>query len=232
MELQYLENLTPFEWFTFEKMAPRRALYDIVIVKAALPMAARFEQVITAPERAQGVAIEMADRTRQSELGAYAALAVASDTVLGKPATDVILSGHAKPKSPQTREWPAQITIQTATKTVVQSLALQGLRHWKHSFTKGWHLSQSEAVAEPLPMHYELAYGGSYMQKDQWEHHAVNPVGRGHFPAWRLDKDVYYPAAQIELLKDRLTAIDRPISIPALGSISRVWDARTQFAGT
>lgn len=231
MQLQYIDNFTPLEWFAFEKMAPKRGLYDVVVVKAQLPMAKSLETLALKPEDAHGIAIEMADLSRQSELGAYAPLNVAGDTVLFKPATDLLLSGHARPNPSHANEWPVQITVQTRTQTIKQTLALQGPRHWQHSFGKGWHLSAAKPV-EALPLIYELAYGGSYMFKDEWIHHEINPAGRGFMPARHLNKEAQYPAAQIELLKDRLQSIDRPIAIPALGPINRVWDIRSQYAGT
>jgi hypothetical protein len=47
-----------------------------------------------------------------------------------------------------------------------------------------------------------------------------------------MDKEVYYPAARIELLKDQLKKIDKPIAVPALGPIPRTWPCRTRYAGT
>lgn len=231
MQLLHVDNYTPFEWFAFEKMAPRRALYDVVVVKAALPMRHSLDKLACQPNNALACTIEMADRTRQSELGAYAPLSVAGDTVIFKPCTDVYISGHAKAPS-RVREWAAQITVKTAKAKRQQTLVLQGSRQWQHSLFKGWHLSTPLPVEEELPLIYELAYGGSYLQKDEWVHHQTNPVGRGFIPARRLDREAYYPAAQIELYPHRLTQIDQPIAVPALGPVSRVWDVRSQYAGT
>lgn len=232
MQLKYVENYTPFEWFAFEKMAPRHALFDVVVVKAALPMAHALDRLNTTPEHALALPIEMADRSRQSDLGAYAPLKVAGDTVIFKPGTDVLLCGHARPVRSKLREWPAQVTIQTARALQQQTMVLQGERHWQYSLLKGWRLSETQPVDDPLPLIYELAYGGSYLQKDEWEHHSINPVGRGYLPAHRFDKEVYYPAAQIELHKERLQTIDKPVAVPALGPINRVWNMRSQYAGT
>ncbi len=96
MQLLHVDNYTPFEWFVFEKMAPRRALYDVIVVKAALPMSHSLDKLACQPNNALACTIEMADRTRQSELGAYAPLSVVGDTVIFKPCTDVYISGHAK----------------------------------------------------------------------------------------------------------------------------------------
>ncbi|GAB2809567.1 hypothetical protein GCM10027276_07890 [Comamonas piscis] len=231
MQLLHIDNYTLFEWFAFEKMAPRRALHDVVVVKASLPMSDRWDKLSCRPEDAHACAIEMAERTRQSELGVYAPLSAVGDTVIFKPYTDVYITGHARPHEPL-REWGAQITIRTAKANTQQRWLLQGARHWQHGAFKGWHLSRPSVVEESIPLIYELAYGGSYPKKDEWVHHAVNPVGRGFIPYKKLDLDVHYPAVQIELYPQRLKHIDQPIPVPALGPISRVWDLRSQYAGT
>ena len=38
MQLLYVDNYTPFEWFAFEKMGPHKRLYDLVIVKTEVPI--------------------------------------------------------------------------------------------------------------------------------------------------------------------------------------------------
>ncbi|MCS4294557.1 hypothetical protein M2375_002790 [Comamonas sp. BIGb0152] len=231
MQLLHIDNYTPFEWFAFEKMAPRRVLHDVVVVKASLPMSHRLDKLSYLPEDAHACAIEMADRTRQSDLGAYAPLSAVSDTVVFKPCTDVYITGHARAYEP-VREWGAQITIKTTKAKHEQKWVLQGARHWQHGAFKGWHLSQPSLVKEGIPLIHELAYGGSYLKKDEWVHHPVNPVGRGFIPLQRLDPDAHYPAVQIELYPQRLKHIDQPIAVPALGPVSRVWDLRSQYAGT
>jgi len=233
MILHRIDNATPFAWFAFEKMAPGRTLFDVLIVKARVPLSHDTRSAPTALEHARPSPIHYADLPRTSELGAYAPLHETTDLVLGKPATDFWLSGCARPAKPGTREWVAEVKLLNAdsTQRYNQSLVFSGPRTWQWSVLKGWGLSRSEPV-DALPLHYELAYGGSYVDNNQWHHYPDNPAGRGWMPQHRLNTGLQHAAAQIECLDSRLQDIETPIGVPALGPVARPWHARQQYAGS
>jgi hypothetical protein len=156
---------------------------------------------------------------------------VAGDTVLFKPATDFLLRGHAIPYQESKHSWGAEISITSHGKERKQSLVLHGERYWQWGVLKGWHLSDP-TPCDQIDLRYELTYGGSYLVKDKWIRHDPNPVGRGILPERRMDKEVYYPAARIELMNNRLSAVDKPIAVPGLGPVPRTWASRRQYAGT
>ena len=232
MQLLHVDNYTPFEWFAVEKMGPRKRMYDVVIVKAAyglLLSGGRYELAPFAPDVTP--TIHMSDEPYDFDGGAYAALRFTGDAILYKPGTDFFITGSSTPPDAQTRILAAEITIKAQDKEYSQRMHLHGKRHWQWSLIKGWHLSQSQPI-EKIALRYDLAYGGSYQKEDYWERFAANPVGRGYFPVHRMDREVYYPAAEIELAHNPLVAVDKPIQVPGLGPIPRAWEARKKYAGT
>ena len=233
MQLQHVDNYTPFEWFAFEKMAPGMHIHDVLIVKAAcqILLDGNAYRIAAVPE-GEIAPIHMSDQAHDFDRNAYASLRVAGDTVLYKPATDLLLSGAAEFSGRRGQaSWAAEVSVRSHGKLRTQTLILHGERHWQWSLLKGWHLSEP-TVCERIDLRYELAYGGSYAQQDRWVRHDPNPVGRGFLPLDRMDKHVYYPAARIELAANRLSAPDKPIEVPALGPIPRTWTARKRYAGT
>lgn len=232
MQLLHIDNYTPFEWFAFEKMAPGKRLFDIVIVKAAysLVLDGAYYQIAPFSDEILPV-IHMSDQSYGFNAGAYASIQFAGDAVIYKPGTDFFIVGDAIGPEAKTATWAAEINIKTKEKKYTQMILLHGKRHWQWRFTRGWHLSDSQPT-EDVPLRYELTFGGSYQKKDTWNRYADNPVGLGHIPVHRMDKEIFYPAAQIELAKDRLKEVDRPIKVPGLGPIPRTWDARKKLAGT
>ncbi|WP_447915420.1 DUF2169 family type VI secretion system accessory protein [Delftia acidovorans] len=232
MQLQQVDNYTPFEWFAFEKMGPGKRMYDVLIVKAACQLVQDKRGLCLAPApQGEVPPIHMADQPREFSRDAYASLQKTGDVLLHKIATDFLISGAARPASAGASSWAAEVAIKSHGATRKQTMFLHGERHWQWSLLKGWHLSAPKPC-DYLELHYELAYGGSYQQGDGWIRHDLNPVGRGHLPVHRMDKEVHYPAARIELAANPLSAVDKPIAIPALGPIARTWGSRKRHAGT
>jgi hypothetical protein len=232
MQLLYVDNYTPFEWFAFEKMGPGMRIHDVLIVKGAAQFTLHQDAwAITPAEDGVTAPIHMSDETHAFDGNAYSSLRVAGDTIFYKPATDFILGGRAIPPRGHEQAWAAEITIRSHGKERRQALVLRGERHWQWSLLKGWHLAPPQPCEE-IELRYELAYGGSYQKADQWIRHEPNPVGRGFFPAHRMDREVHYPAARIERIDSPLSAVDKPIAVPALGPIARTWASRKRYVGT
>lgn len=232
MQLIQVDNYTPFEWFAFEKMAPGKHVFDVLVVKAAYSLSlvgGRYK--IDVPSAAETPVIHMSDQPYEHSGGAYASLRLAGDAVLYKPATDFFITGYATPPDPLAASWAAEIVIQANGKEHIQRMLLHGKRHWQWSVFKGWHLGKPQ-LTDKVELRYESAYGGSFPKEDHWERYSPNPVGTGYFPVHRMDRAVFYPAAQIELANDPLRAVDRSIQVPRLGAIPRAWALRKQFAGT
>jgi len=228
--LLQVDNHTPFESLSFEKMGPGRRIHDVIIVKGACQFTPREDawHIVPADDAAP---IHLSDEPYDFDGGAYASLRVAGDTVFYKPGTDFVIGGHATPARGQDCEWGAEIVVRSHGKERRQVIVLHGERHWQWSLFKGWHLSKSQPC-EQIELLYELAYGGSYQQADHWVRHEPNPVGRGFFPEHRMDREVYYPAARIELMNSRLDAVHKPVAVPALGPLPRTWASRKRYAGT
>ena len=232
MQLLHVDNYTPFEWFAFEKMGPQKRMYDVVIVKAAYRLVLKADRYELAPYTSNAIpVIHMSDEAYDFDGGAYASLRFAGDVILYKPSTDFFITGHATAPTPEAQSWAAEIQIKASGKEYKQTMLLHGKRHWQWSLLRGWHLSQPQPTNQ-VPLRYEFAYGGSYPKEDRWERYAHNPIGRGYVPVHRMDKEVYYPAAQIELANSPLSAVDKPIPVPGLGPIPRAWEARKKYAGT
>lgn len=232
MQLLHVDNYTPFEWFAFEKMGPGKRMYDVVIVKAAYSLSLIGQRYELAPlPKGELPVIHMADEPYERNGSAYASLRFAGDVVLYKPATDFFITGYATPPDTLATSWAAEIIVQANGKEHMQRMVFHGKRYWQWTLLKGWSLSKPQ-LTDKVALRYELSYGGSFPKDDHWERYTSNPVGEGYFPVQRMDRDVYYPAAQIELASDPLRAVDRSIRVPALGPIARTWVARKQFAGT
>jgi len=233
MQLLHVDNYTPFVWFAFEKMGPGRRIHDVLIVKGACrftPSERAWWHIVPADD-GDVAPIHMSDEPYDFDGGAYSSLRLTGDTVLYKPATDFVIGGSATPARGRDRTWAAEIVVRSHGKERRQVILLHGERRWQWSLLRGWHLSNPQSC-EQIELRYELAYGGSYQQADRWVRHDPNPVGRGFFPEQRMDREVYYPAARIELINSHLDAVHKPIAVPALGPIPRTWASRKRYAGT
>jgi hypothetical protein len=149
-----------------------------------------------------------------------------SDFAAYKPATDVVLIGHAYP--PRRPEPEIQVALRLGT--LFQVLTVFGDRRWR----KGLGMSSPEPF-EKMPLTYERAFGGVDRSSPNPLHHEMeprNPVGRG-FRAQRSElkpEDVLLP--NIENPEHLIgSPKDRPP--PAgWGFIARSWQPRAALAGT
>nr|WP_246356793.1 DUF2169 domain-containing protein [Pyxidicoccus fallax] len=149
-----------------------------------------------------------------------------SDLALYKPATDVVLLGHAyAPGRPE-----AEVHVSLRVGPVHRVLAVFGDRHWR------WGLGMSSPKPfTKMPLTYERAFGGTDRSAADPRHHemeARNPVGRG-FRARHTGQaagDILLP--NIEDPRNLLRSPrDRP-EPAGLGFIARGWQPRAALAGT
>jgi hypothetical protein len=149
-----------------------------------------------------------------------------SDLAVFKPATDVVVLGHAyAPRKPE-----AQLQVALRVGPLFRVLSVFGERRWR----KGLGMSSPEPFAK-MPLTFERAFGGTDRSSANALHHEReprNPVGRG-FVAQRSELaagEVLLP--NIEDPEHLVRSIkDRPP--PAgFGFIARSWQPRAALAGT
>ncbi|WP_224360788.1 DUF2169 family type VI secretion system accessory protein [Hyalangium versicolor] len=149
-----------------------------------------------------------------------------SDLAVYKPATDVVVLGHAYP--PRRPEPQVQVALRVGK--IFRVLTVFGDRRWR----KGLGLSSPEPFAK-MPLTYERAFGGTDRSAPDPRHHEMdprNPVGRG-FRAQRTG----LPAGEgfLPNIEDPEHLIRSPKDRPppaGLGFIARSWQPRAALAGT
>lgn len=154
-----------------------------------------------------------------------------SEIHLSKPATDIILIGHAHaPNGMQTTQMECGIKVGNYTKKI----RVFGDRHWD-----GAQKSQPEPF-EKMPLTYENAFGGSYIAKAKGKQgepageiilHDVNPVGRGYCEPGKKSDD----GGKLPNLEDPANLIKQPGDSPApmgFGFIAPTWKPRIEYVGT
>jgi hypothetical protein len=150
-----------------------------------------------------------------------------SDVFEHKPGTDVILVGHAH--APAGRS-VSHVDVSLRVGPVAKTVRAHGLRVWQASAFGGVAPGPARALREPVPLVYELAWGGLDLGDPErpvgeWR----NMVGRGVARDWRAL--VGQPAAQLE-------DPERPLrggrdGVPwCFGALHRHWRPRVEFAGT
>lgn len=143
-----------------------------------------------------------------------------------KPGTDVILVGHAHPPP---RETPSSVDVSLKMGPIGKTVRVFGLRAWKASAFGGLAPGPALPIREPIPLMYELAWGGfDDSDPEQIVGETRNYVGRG---VARDPKSlVGQPAAQLE---DPNKPIGSGDNVPwCFGAIHRHWQPRASFAGT
>lgn len=147
-----------------------------------------------------------------------------SQLFLRKPGTDVVLLGHA-----HARNGATSVDVSLRVGSIAKTVRAHGLRVWQASAFGGLAAGPARPIREPIPLVYELAWGGQDLAdplKPLGE--PRNYVGRGiaRDPKVLVDK----PAAQLEYP-------DKPLggrnNVPAaFNPIHRHWQPRASHAGT
>jgi hypothetical protein len=169
------------------------------------------------------VAVDLAD-TYNGEDPAQASIRRPSQLFARKPGTDVILLGHAHARGGAT-----YVDVSLRVGRISKIVRAHGMRVWQSSAFGGLSAGPARPIREPIPLIYELAWGGQDLTdplKPLGE--PLNYSGRGvtRDPKSLIDK----PAAQLEYP-------DRPIggrkNVPAaFNPIHRHWQPRVSYAGT
>lgn len=149
-----------------------------------------------------------------------------SDLADEKPGTDVILIGHAHPPLRSTASY---VDVSMRVGPIQKTVRAHGLRTWMWGTFGGLVPGPSRAIREPVPLLYELAFGGldlSDPTKPVGE--PRNTVGRGvaREPKTLVEK----PAAQLERPDGPIGPGDN--TPMGFGAIHRHWEPRARYAGT
>lgn len=232
--LGMVKNLTPFPHFQCQKMGAGRRFFDTVVLKGTFDL--RPGRLRIAEEQA---GIVLADRYRDRAKAARSSLEHAGEVLLGKPGTDLLVTGsaHAPGGRPRT-EWDCTVTVLGPQGPLLgHSVQATGPRHFVHRALRGWTLSEPEPTLE-VPIRYELAYGGSFLdrrsspQSPRFVVHRPNPSGSGFFDEDTLDSSRSHPGPQWQLRAHPVTGINTEVPLAGLGPVARMWSARKRFAGT
>lgn len=148
----------------------------------------------------------------------------ATDIHTGKPATDIVMLGHAcAMDQKEVRELDVGLSVGEVNKSV----RVFGDRQWKDG------LITRPAVFKTMPMVYEKAYGGVHIVDGQVDSaEARNPVGRGHAGNRTVEDMNGVPLPNLEDPRQLIRShTDQPV--PAcFGFSAPSWLPRASFAGT
>lgn len=152
------------------------------------------------------------------------------ETSFTKPATDVVVLGHAV--APRGMATHMMVDIQVGP--LRQRMAVIGDRQW-HRDASGWYISRPEPFAT-MPLVYERAFGGidrRHPDPAQQGYEARNSVGRGFYlpdnqqpqdqPLWL--PNIEDPNALVERISDRPGPVGCGFTLPH-------WQPRLSWAGT
>jgi hypothetical protein len=227
-------NVSPFTHFHCTKMGPGRRFYDVVVIKGAFTLAPGIVELAT-----PSASIVYADEPFDIDKDERSSLRRAGDVILGKPGTDVIVSGSAKaPGGRPSVGWIASVEVagKDAATRLRSDLQVTGPRSFEHRRLLGWAIGEPDAATE-VPVRYELAFGGAYLDPDPdaeepWRIYEPNPSGLGFVDAVRLDREATYPAPQWQDPAHPVTKFNGAVPLAGFGAVPRPWASRLRYAGT
>jgi hypothetical protein len=150
------------------------------------------------------------------------------ETAFIKPATDIILIGHAHPPKPRVTEIDVSLSVGPIKKVV----RVVGDRYWVKRF--GLISKTKPAPFACMPLIYERAFGGwdrSHPNPDRHSFEPRNPVGTG----FRAKRGQFEEGIRLPNLEDPRRPLKRYRDEPppvGFGFISPHWQPRAALAGT
>jgi hypothetical protein len=220
-----INNHTPFQAELHPAIDLHGRDFLIVIIKGSYLLSPASNKLNLAMEQ-----VEVQHNDEYYQEAGKSSIKFPSDLALGKPATDVILNGHAyapglKPVS--------QCDVTLSVGDSHHTLRIFGDRVWQQR-ANSWSISSPEDF-ERMPLQYEYAYGGFDQSADKEAEKIdcdnFNPCGKGFYPL----KGQPFDGLALPNIEDPLTLIsnihDRP-KPSGFGAIARDWHPRLAQAGT
>lgn len=150
-----------------------------------------------------------------------------SDLAPFKPATDVVLVGHAHAPGQTTRQM--DVTLQVGK--VTQRVRVFGDRHW-WLLLWFWPMRSRPKPFDKMPLIYERAFGGFQPARAKGKvegFDARNPIGKGYLKKGRPHR---LPLPNLENPKKLVKGPkDKPAPV-GFGYIARHWSPRRELLGT
>jgi len=155
---------------------------------------------------------------------ATSSLKQASEMHIGKPATDIIMTGHAW--SPEGRE-TSQLDVSLAVGSVNRTVRVFGDRQWHDGG-----ISQPRPFTS-MPLVYERAFGGLHKENDQIiAGEARNPVGCGFIGKRKPAVVNGEPLPNLEDPRQLLQRAGDVVAPSGFGFIAPSWQPRLSYAGS
>jgi hypothetical protein len=154
-------------------------------------------------------------------------LRFAGDAALFKPATDVVLVGHARAPKGRARQMDVRLTVGKISKTI----RVFGDRFWRK--TMGLRTASDPEPFDLIPLVYERAYGGTdESDPDRPQSVPENPVGVGFRGKRSKLPKTDVPLPNLEHPESLIRSPrDRP-KVAGFGFVSPQWQPRLRYAGT
>ena len=244
--MAHVTNVSKFQALAIDQSFYHGRKYDCLLLKATFLIGhdGKLLPLTAQPDFVLNDVYETIDRELKvhrlhalggEDIDEYAALKVPSEIIAYKPATDVIVLGHAKPAGglPQPY-WLANLRVSNTGARVVldKTIKLIGPRSWQHSGLKGWQLSAPEP-ASSVALSFALAYGGIVNgARKKNDTFWANPGGIGFFGHRAPNPEQTYAAPQIEnheTVSRKMLEQALPVGLSAVSS--RQFE-RLQHSGT
>jgi hypothetical protein len=226
-EIRSVKDITPLRHAICLKMGPRRRFFDVIVVKGSYTLAPG--DLGPAPAVAP---IVTSDRMTRADGQRGAAIETPGDLLLGKPGTDVVVTGDAAaPRGVPTDAWTCAVTLQSgATELARHAARATGPRRYRRVPLRGW-VAGAPAPTLSTPTRLDHGYGGRWVDDDGRVHrHDDNPSGLGFFDP-RSDPG-RHPAPRWEPIASGLGAAGEASPLVGFGPIARSWRSRRELAGT